>query len=56
MMIFMTKYFVGVINDVIFKILFSKFTLLNFYLIAFGEVVYSAYFGDSLYLNLLYNV
>jgi hypothetical protein len=31
-----TNYFLAVMNDVIFKIEFPKFTLFNFYLIAFG--------------------
>jgi hypothetical protein len=36
---FITNYFVGVMNDVIFKIEFLKFTLFNFHFIAFGGVL-----------------
>ena len=37
----------GVMNDVNFKISFLKFTLINFYLIKFGEVLNFTNFGDS---------
>ena len=50
-----TNYFVGVTNDLIFKIEFLKFTLFNFYLIAFCGVINSTHFGDSLHLNILEN-
>jgi hypothetical protein len=40
-------------NDVILMIEFPKFTIFNFNLIAFGKVLNSAHFGDSLNLNLL---
>jgi hypothetical protein len=48
-----TNYIVGVINDVIFKIEFPKFTLLNFYLIGLGGEVHSTYFGGSIHSILL---
>jgi hypothetical protein len=51
--IYITNYFVGVMNDVILMIEFYKFTLFNFYLIAFGGVLNSTHFGDSLNSNLL---
>ena len=35
--IFITNYLVGVMNDVILMIEFSKFTLFNFYFIALGK-------------------
>ena len=45
----------GVINEVIFKIEFPKLTLSIFYLIAFGRVLNSMHFGDSLNSNVLKN-
>ena len=49
--IFITNYFVGVINDVNLMIQFLKFILFNYYLIAFGGVLNSTHFGDSLNSN-----
>ena len=50
-----TNYFVGVMNDFIFDFEFPKFTLLNFYYIAFGGELDSKFFGDSIHSNLLLN-
>ena len=47
--IYITNYFVGGMNDVILMILFSKCTFFTFYLIAFGGVLNSSYFDDSLH-------
>jgi hypothetical protein len=49
--IYITNYFVGVRNDVIIMIEFPKFTPFNFNLIAFGRVLNSTHFGDSLHSN-----
>jgi hypothetical protein len=51
--IYIKNYFKGVINDVILKIDFPKFTLFNFNLTAFGGVLNSTHFGASLHSNLL---
>ena len=37
--IYISNYFVCVMNDVISRIEFLKYTLINFYLIAFGEIL-----------------
>jgi hypothetical protein len=47
------NYFVGVMNDVILMIEFPKFTLYNLNSIAFGGVLNSTNYGESLHSNLL---
>jgi hypothetical protein len=49
-----TNYFVGVMNDVIFKIEFLKFTLFIIFSNEFGRVLNSTHFGDTLHSNLLF--
>jgi hypothetical protein len=46
--IYITNYFVGVINNVILMIEFLKFSFFKLNLIAFGEVLNSTHFCDSL--------
>ena len=51
--IYITNYFVGVMDDVILMTLFLKLTLFNFNLIAFGEVLNYTHFSDLLPSNKL---
>jgi hypothetical protein len=50
--IYISDYFEGVMNDVILMIEFPKFTLFNFYLIAFCGVLNPRHFGNLFYFNL----
>jgi hypothetical protein len=50
--IYISNYFVCVMNDVTSRIEFRKSTLINFYLIEFDEVLNSTHFGDSRHSNL----
>jgi hypothetical protein len=50
--IYISNYFVCVMNDVNSRIEFPKSTLINFYLIAFGVVLNSTHFGYSRHSNL----
>ena len=50
--IYISNYFVCVMNDVTSRIEFPKSTLINFYLIAFDGVLNSTHFGDSRHSNL----
>ena len=50
--IYILNYVVNVMNDVIIKFEFPKFTLSNYYMNSFDRVLHSTNYDDTLYLNL----